>query len=190
MRSGISDDGMDRFIWGITGKKPERIKTVDHPKIRSVFADAELLHLMWDYLDASLQDAFALAYTKKKRAGKDRISTRDLFQALVRINDPSVSQLFNTLPEGALPKPIDNTITKDDSVLTDSPLLSNCVAESLTYYESFKSQTRKVSQADLFVDIGKNGTGPSVRRLREHGVNDIDIQDRVNDLGMVVMARD
>ena len=39
-----------------------------------------LLHAMWDCLDADLQDAFSLAYNKKRRQGGHRISTKDFFK--------------------------------------------------------------------------------------------------------------
>ena len=64
---------------------------------------SNLLHMIWDSLDESLQDAFSLAYNKKRRQGGNRISTKDFFQALVRLQDNSVKSLFASLPPGAYP---------------------------------------------------------------------------------------
>ena len=62
-----------------------------------------LLHMIWDSLDESLQDAFSLAYNKKRRQGGNRISTKDFFQALVRLQDDSSKSLFASLPPGSPP---------------------------------------------------------------------------------------
>src|SRR5262249_46326954 len=72
-----------------------------------------LLHLIWDSLDSNLQDAFSLAYNKKRREGSSRISTRDLFQALLRIKDEALRILIESLPQGALPEPVDSDVGDD-----------------------------------------------------------------------------
>ena len=64
-----------------------------------------ILHAIWDCLDANLQDAFSLAFNKKRREGSTRISTRDFFQALRRIEDGPLCRLLESLPEEALPEP-------------------------------------------------------------------------------------
>jgi hypothetical protein len=48
---------------------------------------------------------------------------------------------------------------------------------------------RKISPADLFVDVAKHGRGPSVARLREHGVNPALVEEKVQKLGLSVLRR-
>jgi hypothetical protein len=143
-----------------------------------------LLHLMWDQLDANLQDAFALAYNKKRRAGSTRISTRDLFQALIRVQDGELMRLLQSLPAGALPEAVDSSIVASRELLQETPLLSDCVAESLTGFHNLGSLGRKLSPADIFVDIAIHGHGPSVERLRQHGVSAAQVAQRAEDLGI------
>lgn len=188
LRDGITVEGVDRLEWGITGRKPSRTNSL--PRLGSQYSDGQLLHLMWDYLDGPLQDAFSLAYNKKRRKGKNRVSTRDLFQALVRIDDPTVSRLLHSLPDGAMPEPPEVDVPIDDTVLHEEPLLSDCIAESLSIFETVKTKTRKVTSADLFVDIGKHGHGPSVKCLREHGVSAQVFNEKIGTLGMVVLDRE
>jgi hypothetical protein len=149
-----------------------------------------LLHAIWDLLDPNLQDAFSLAYNKKRRErgpGPTRISTRDLFQALARIDDGTLQRLLADLPQEAMPLPIDETVQKDRTVLEEEPLLSDCIAESLASFRRVTRPDRKVTSTDLFVDISKHGHGPSVSQLREHGVGPEEIDKEVDALGVEVL---
>jgi hypothetical protein len=150
---------------------------------------AALLHLMWDHLDPSLQDAFLLAYNKKLREGGHRISTRELFQALARIKDDTLQTLLGALPEGSLPKAAGAEIPIARHVLEDAPPVSDCVAESLEHFRQSQPMPRKLAPADLFVDIGKHGHGPSVARLREHGVTAEELERQVRQHGLPVLRR-
>lgn len=156
---------------------------------------ANLLHEVWNDLDPELQDAFSLAYNKKRRAGSTRISTRDLFAALARLAEGSLRQLFEELPPGALPEPVDGMVPIDHSLLREQPLLSDCVQDSLTAFQTLAAGRRgsvplKIAPVDLFVDIAKNGHGPSVARLREHGIDEAAIDRMVRKLHLPLTQRE
>jgi serine/threonine protein kinase len=150
---------------------------------------ASPLHLIWDLLDPNLQDAFLLAYNKKLREGAHRISTRDLFQALRRVKDPALRTLLEALPTGSLPEPVEPGIPIARHVLNDAPPLSDCVADSLDNFLKSAPLPRKLTAADLFVDIGTHGHGPSVAKLREHGVTAEELERQVHKHGLPVLRR-
>jgi serine/threonine protein kinase len=147
------------------------------------------LQLIWDSLDSNLQDAFSLAYNKKCREGSNRISTRDFFQALLRIKDDALRTLIESLPEGALPDPVPADVGVDRHLLKANPLLSNCVEDSLSHFIKASPLPRKLSPVDIFVDIGQHGHGPSVARLRKHGVTPKELEKRVEKYGLSVLRR-
>jgi len=149
-----------------------------------------LLHVMWNCLDANLQDAFSLAYNKKRRQGGNRISTKDFFQALIRLGDYSVNALIESLPAEALPDAIDAQVPRESRLLLEEkPLLSDCVADSLEHFKELHPLPRRISSADMFVDIAKNGHGESVSRLRRHGIGKKQIEARVQELGLLLLQR-
>jgi serine/threonine protein kinase len=149
-----------------------------------------LLHLMWNSLDSNLQDAFALAYNKKSREGSNRISTRDLFQALHRIGDYALGVLIESLPEGALPDPLGADVGADRNLLNADPLLSDCVQDSLSHFRKLAALPRKLAPVDIFVDIGQHGHGPSVARLRKHGVTPEALERQIEKHGLSVVRRE
>ncbi|MFO0919500.1 MAG: serine/threonine-protein kinase [Planctomycetaceae bacterium] len=149
-----------------------------------------LLHAVWDQLDAELQDAFSLAYNKKRRTGANRISTRDLFEAMDRLGTGPLREVFNRLPAGALPEPIAGDVPIDRTVLTEVPLLSDCVQDSLRQFRKLALVAEKISPVDLFVDVAKHGHGASVVRLREHGIDPAAMERIVHQLGLRVVRRE
>jgi serine/threonine protein kinase len=151
--------------------------------------EQNLLHMIWEALDANLQDAFALAYNKKQREGSTRISTRDLFQALLRTTDQHAKQIFQSLPDGALPEPVPPQVDRDRRLLRETPLLSDCIRDSLSQFMEAAPLPRKLSPVDVFVDIGKHGHGASVARLRQHGVTAEKIEELVKKRRLSVIRR-
>jgi hypothetical protein len=136
-----------------------------------------------------LQDAFALAYNQARREKKDRISTRTFFAALVRLEPAKLAELIDLLPKGSLPEPIAADVPTQSKVLEEAPKLSSCVESALLHLGSAKASEHKLGARDMFVDIAKFGTGPSVVRLRTHGVTPELIDSFVSQLGWSVLRR-
>jgi hypothetical protein len=157
-----------------------------HARIPGLAPDNPL-HAIWDSLDPNLQDAFSLAYNKKRREGSTRISTRDFFQALARTPDDATQKLLKTIPQEAMPEPCAADVPATREVLEEAPLLSTCVAESLGRFRRTGSLPRRLSPADVFVDIAKHGHGSSVAKLRQHGVGPKEIDAQVHKLGLAVI---
>ena len=172
---------MRRFLEDVDRKATARGEDYGSPN--------NLLTMIWGALDPQLQDAFSLAYNKKLREGSNRISTRDLFQALARLKDGALRTLIESLPEGSLPKPIAETVKVDRHVLDDNPLLSDCIEDSLNHFVVPGALPKKLSPVDIFVDIGMYGHGPSVARLRAHGITPEALEERVRKLGLPVIRR-
>jgi serine/threonine protein kinase len=181
-------EGFARFYQG--GLESPHPESVQPEKGANRTEDPKnLLHLIWDSLDPNLQDAFSLAYNKKCREGSNRISTRDLFQALHRISDDALRTLIESLPEGALPDPVNADVGVDRHLLRANPLLSDCVEDSLSHFIKLAPLPRKLSPVDIFVDIGQHGHGPSVARLRKHGVTPEVLEKRIEKHGLAVVRR-
>jgi serine/threonine protein kinase len=178
-------DDLGQFLAGVATDGSSRPDRPEGPRAE----EANLLHLVWDQLDPSLQDAFLLAYNKKRREGSGRISTRDLFQALLRINDDSLRGLLDALPSGALPEAAAANVPIERHIMEDSPQLSDCVADSLRHFLRAQPLPRKLTSADVFVDLGKHGYGPSVAMLREHGVTAEELERQVRRIGLSVLRR-
>lgn len=150
---------------------------------------------VWEYLDSDLQDAFSLAYNKKRREmatpeGSTRISTRDLFQALASVNNEALRRLIRALPREAFPDPEDDMyVTNEPRLLHDHVVVSETIAESLRGFGRRVDPNRKITPTDIFVDISKHGDGPSVSLLRQHGVGPAEIDEKIASLGIKVSHR-
>ena len=97
---------------------------------------------------------------------------------------------MGTLPVESLPDPIEAAVTSESRlVLLESPLLSDCVADSLGHFKEIPFLPRKLSAADIFVDIAKHGHGESVSRLRRYGIGEKEIEERVQRLALPVLRR-
>ncbi len=144
---------------------------------------------IWDRLDTSLQDAFALAANDARRQGKDIISTRTLFAAFRRLHPGHLPDFFSHLPSDALPDPIPDSTPIRSDALADIRLLSACVQDSLNHLAPQATENNKLTSEDVFVDIARYGRGNSVQRLRTHGIDAIRIDEIVGQLGWSVLDR-
>ena len=101
-----------------------------------------------------------------------------------------MKRLIASLPVDSLPDPMDAAVTSEKRlVLQENPLLSDCVADSLEHFKEIPALPRKLSAADMFVDIAKHGHGESVSRLRQHGIGEKEVEERVCKLGLPVLRR-
>lgn len=140
---------------------------------------------LFELFDEDLQDAFSLAYNATRRNGSNRISTRRLFAAILRLR-PELAAL---LPTGSLPTPLDESIEAKHPPLKAQPNLSSCVADSIAHLSMARPPDRRVGPLDMFVDVARHGTGPSVRQLRVHGIGRSEIDDLVRRRGWQVIRR-
>ena len=85
--------------------------------------------------------------------------------------------------------PVPADVGTDRRLLEEKPLLSDCVHESLTHFLESQPLPRPLAPVDLFVDIGKHGHGPSVARLRQHGVTPKVIDEQINRHRLNVVRR-
>jgi hypothetical protein len=145
---------------------------------------------VWHLLDTSLQDAFSMAANEARRQGKDIISTKTLFAVLVRLQPQPLAELIARLPAGSLPDPIAAGTPHDPTELGNIHQLSACVQDSLTNLAPQASESAKLTEVDVFIDIARHGRGESVQRLRTHGVDPNRIDEIVKQLGWVVKRRD
>ncbi len=148
-----------------------------------------LLHRVWDDLDPDLQDALALAHNQARRERKDRISTRTFFAALARLRPGRLPEMLARLPGGAMPDPAEADFSDGGRILQDGPKLSTCVENALLHLGEAKGPGHKLGAEEVFVDVAKFGTGPSVIRLRSHGVTPEMIDGFVRQLGWQVVHR-
>lgn len=140
--------------------------------------------------DALKSLGLGLAQGKKEKERYNGIRSRFLFTAFVRLKPEPLAELFELLPEGALPEPASEDLTAERFLWAKNPQLSWCVKESLVHLSKQATPRRKISSVDIFVDIAKYGNGKSVKRLREHGVTPDKIQQYVKQLGLSIIERD
>lgn len=147
------------------------------------------IHQVWDKLEPDLQDALALAYNQAQRDGGNEIKTRYFFAALARLRPASIAEFLNRIPAEAMPKPVNESVSTKKILLEENPLLSPCVDDSLRHLSPKVSSERKLSSADVLVDIAEHGTGNSVARFRRSGITSERVNEIVNELGWEVIRR-
>lgn len=148
-----------------------------------------LFELVWDRLDADLQDAFVLAATAAVRSGKDYISTTTLFAAIRRLSPEPLPRLFEQLPPAAVEDSIPTELDADAEALGGIRSFSPCVDTALEQLSPLASSEHRITTGDLFLDIARYGTGKSTMRLRTHGVSRDRINEIIRQLGWVILER-
>jgi len=147
------------------------------------------IHQIWEKLDPDLQDALSLAYNQAQRDGRDLIKTKYFFAALVRLRPEPVDDFIKHVPAGAFPKPISQDVSIEQNILEGNPSFSGCVDDSLRNLTARVPSNRKLSSADVLVDIAEYGTGSSVAKLRQNGITKEKVNEIVGELGWDVVRR-
>jgi hypothetical protein len=137
-----------------------------------------ILKGLWNRMSPDLQRAFSVAYNENRRKGDGGIQTRDLFAALLRVRPKQLEPIVASLPRKALPPPTRGPVVEEPYIIGERPWLSHCVASSIRRLSRRLPAGRELTAADIFADIAKNGTGESVRLLREHKIGPKEI-DRI-----------
>jgi hypothetical protein len=88
-----------------------------------------------------------------------------------------------------LPKPISEQVTTERVILSEPPELSACVGGSLKHLAPKATPQRKLSSADVFVDIAEYGTGNSVARFRSNGITPEKVNEIVEELDWDLIRR-
>lgn len=134
------------------------------------------LKTLWDRMEPSLQAAFSVAYNDNRRTGDPGIKTRDLFAALQRLRPEALQPILDELPPPSLPAPTEGHIMEQPYIMLERPWLSHCVASSIARLKDQLPPGRLLTAADVFADIAKNGSGESVRMLRENKIGPAEIE--------------
>jgi hypothetical protein len=98
------------------------------------------------------------------------VQTRDLFSALLRVAPKSLAPITRHIPAQALPLPTPGSVATEPYVAEERPWLSHCVNSAIRRLGAALPADRKLTAADIFAEIALNGSGESVRLLREHQV--------------------
>jgi len=182
-----SEAGADTvFNTTISGNVQELIQTGN---VYVIGMESNFLYQVWDKLEPDLQDALSMAYNQARRDGMNTIKTRYFFAALARLQPEPLPEFLGHIPRSALPKPIDEQVTTEQLLLSEDVDLSDCVEDSLRHLAPKATQDRKLTAADVFVDIARYGTGDSIARFRSHGVTPEKVRKIVDELKWDVIER-
>lgn len=145
-----------------------------------------------DKIDGDLMQVFETAAQIANVQQKDYISTTTFVQALLHCSPGKIVELFQMLPEGALPKTpqleaMDETSGSEllDGMESFSPCIDSALENLLQ-----PAAERPISSEDVFVDIARYSGGKSTRLLRSKGVTKKKVESMVTDLGWELIERE
>jgi hypothetical protein len=149
------------------------IQQKKQPAAPKTKADEELIGILkelWVRMTPELQNYLSVPYNENRMKGDAGIQTRDLFAAIVTNPTPELQAIIKNIPAEALPKPLTGAIVNEPYIINEEPWLSHCIATSLKRMSKALPSNQQLTALDVFIDIARNGTGESVRLLREHNV--------------------
>lgn len=152
-------------------RQPGKMKTMpDEETVRTLKA-------MWNRMTPELQTYFSVPYNENRMKGDGGIQTRDLFAAMVTNPTPELQAVLRNIPQAALPKPFEGKALEEAYIEQEQPWLSHCVASSIKRLNKALPPGQQLTALDVFIDIARNGTGESVRLLREHKIDAAKIEE-------------
>jgi Effector-associated domain 11 len=145
----------------------------------------------FDYkLAPELEDVLALAESQSRRDGETVTSTRYFFAALRKLRPESLREIIIEIEsQGGFPKSISDEVLEIPRTLSKSRTLSGCLTESVTNLNEIATETNPIEVEDMFIDVAKFGEGKSVRKLREHGIDEKIIEGYVDKYGIEIKRR-
>ena len=145
-----------------------------------------------DKIDRDLVQVLEAAALIANVQGRDYISTTTFVQALRHCSPGKITELFQKLPEGALPKKPQVEAMGEisgsellDRMASFSPCINSALSNLL-----HSATERPISSEDVFVEIARYSGGKSTMLLRSKGVTKEKVESMVTDLGWELIERD
>ncbi|CAJ1961467.1 unnamed protein product [Cylindrotheca closterium] len=145
-----------------------------------------------DKIDSELVQVFETAALIANVQGKDYISTTTFVQALLHCSPGKITELFQKLPEGSLPKEAQLEAMSEiagSELLDGMESFSPCIDSALSNL-LHPGAERSISSEDVFVDIARYSGGKSTMLLRSKGVTKEKVESMVSDLGWELIERE
>jgi hypothetical protein len=120
--------------------------------------------------------------------GDAGIQTRDLFAAMVTSPSPELKAVMSNIPPEALPKPLEGKVVEESYIVNEQPWLSHCIASSIQRLNKALPLGQQLTALDVFIDIARNGSGESVRLLREHQIDPAAIEKILRKENLTVLT--
>jgi hypothetical protein len=87
-----------------------------------------------------------------------------------------------------MPEPTSGPICAEPYILEEHPWLSHCGSSSMHRLSKQLQPGRALTPIDVFADIAKNGSGESVRLLREHNIGPKEIEKILAENNLAVIG--
>lgn len=145
-------------------KKSIRVKAIPDENAIHIFKTA------WNNMTPELKNYLSVPYNENRMKGDGGIQTRDLFAAMVTNPTPGLNAVMKHFPEKAMPQPIEGKLTHEHYIADEKPWLSHCIISSIERLNKALPAGEQITPLDVFIDIARNGSGESVKLLREHNI--------------------
>jgi hypothetical protein len=182
------------LIWEYTGPNDFKEKILKHlcvlmnnvlkrkNKMKEAKAepDQEIINTLkslWNRMTPELQNYLSVPYNENRMKGDGGIKTKDLFAAIVTNPTTELQAVLRNIPAEALPEPLEGKIVDEHYIVNEQPWLSHCVSSSITRLSKILPSNQQLTALDVFIDIARNGTGESVRLLRQSNITPEKIEE-------------
>jgi hypothetical protein len=165
------EEKIRRHLCLMMSNEMEKKKKPNHPKATPDEESINTLKAIWNKMTPELQSFLSVPYNENRMKGNGGIQTSDLFAAMVTNPTPELEAVLKHIPKKALPEPLEGKIVDEPYIVNEQPWLSHCIASSIKRLSQALSSEKQLTALDVFIDIVRNGTGKSVRLLRENNIN-------------------